>query len=71
MVAGTEDSFTGVVMLGDRIWSSEAICSLSHRGRPSIGQNEGNTEGSRAGTEREGETESRRDREGQSEKDAY
>lgn len=60
MVAGTEDPFTGAVNVGDRIWSSEAICSLSHIGRPSIGQNEGNTEGSRAEAKREGDREQKR-----------
>lgn len=45
MAVGRADFFTGVVMRGDRIWSSEAICSLSHRRRPSaVGQNEGNTQ---------------------------
>lgn len=54
MAVGRADFFAGVVMLGDGIWSSKAVCSLLRGGRPStVGQNEGNAERSRAGTERD------------------
>ena len=64
MAVGRADFFAGVVMLGDGIWSNEVVCSLLHGGRPSpAGQNEGNTERSRAGTERDRERQGETERE--------